>query len=238
MATGTDAGLLAIAAVEREAEAVRSAAAAAGLAASVRVLVSGVGRVNAAVTVARAVLAQPPPDAVLSVGVAGALPSPDPLALGDAVVASGSVYVEEGLETPGGFSDVATMGFPLADAADGNRLPAHPALASAAVGAVPDARLGVVATVATCSGTDARARMVRERTGAVAEAMEGAAVLHAAALLGPPAIELRTISNTTGDRAEQRWDLALGLERLEAMLVRTLPAIAAAARDARDAGAG
>jgi futalosine hydrolase len=38
--------------------------------------------------------------------------------------------------------------------------------------------------------------------------MEGAAVVHAARRLGVSAIELRVISNTTGDRDNQEWDLA------------------------------
>jgi futalosine hydrolase len=48
---------------------------------------------------------------------------------------------------------------------------------------------------------------VRDRTGAVAEAMEGAAVVHAALRAGVPGLEVRAISNTTGDRPTQRWDM-------------------------------
>ena len=68
-------------------------------------------------------------------------------------------------------------------------------------------RRGPIATVATCSGSDEAAREVVQRTGAVAEAMEGAAVVHAAHRLGVGPIELRTISNTTGDRQQQVWRL-------------------------------
>jgi futalosine hydrolase len=75
-------------------------------------------------------------------------------------------------------------------------------------------RMGPLATVATCSGTDEAARAVARRTDALAEAMEGAAVVHAARRLGVPAIELRAISNMTGDRAAQQWDLSRGLDAL------------------------
>ena len=44
--------------------------------------------------------------------------------------------------------------------------------------------------------------------GAIAEAMEGAAVVHAARRLGLPGGEVRVISNSTGDRAKQQWDIA------------------------------
>ena len=75
-------------------------------------------------------------------------------------------------------------------------------------------RCGPIATVATCSGTDEAARQVEQRTGAVAEAMEGAAVVHAAFRLGVGAIELRTISNTTGNRQQQIWKLDEALTAL------------------------
>jgi futalosine hydrolase len=49
--------------------------------------------------------------------------------------------------------------------------------------------------------------------------MEGAAVVHAARRLKVPAIEIRTISNTTGDRTTQQWDISGALAALgEAML--------------------
>jgi nucleoside phosphorylase len=44
--------------------------------------------------------------------------------------------------------------------------------------------------------------------------MEGAAVVHAARRQRVPAIELRVISNTTGDREGQRWDLSAALTAL------------------------
>ena len=79
---------------------------------------------------------------------------------------------------------------------------------------LPSAATGPIATVATCSGTDALAAGIAVRTGAIAEAMEGAAVLHAARLLGAPAIELRSISNRTGDRDRQDWKLSEAFEAL------------------------
>ena len=81
-------------------------------------------------------------------------------------------------------------------------------------------------TVATCSGSDAAAAEVARRTGAIAEAMEGAAVVHAARRLATPAIELRAISNTTGDRAAQVWDLPSALQSLGRAMRRALPLLA------------
>ena len=74
---------------------------------------------------------------------------------------------------------------------------------------------GVIATVSTCAGVDSLASAVVERTGAIVEAMEGAAVgvavrnasmacgMAGGFLFG----EYRVVSNTTGDRSWQEWDL-------------------------------
>ncbi|MCH2144548.1 MAG: futalosine hydrolase [Phycisphaerales bacterium] len=194
--------LLIIVAVDREADAFRSISDAV-------VVAGGVGRTNAAVATTRSILEEGPFDAVLSMGIAGSLPGRD-CSIGDVVVGSRAVYFEEGIETPEGFSDLASLGFPLGDF-EGNEVPADPALLDRLKG------LGIlapIATVATCSGTDRAAGIVAQRTGAVAEAMEGAAVLHAARVLGVPSLELRVISNTTGNRDEQVWDLPRAFEAL------------------------
>ncbi len=174
-----------------------------GLHDGVKVVTGGIGRTNAAATTTESILKHGPFAAVVNAGVAGVLPG-GKLAIGDTVVASACVYAEEGLLTPAGFVDMAAMGFSLGDF-EGNTVPVDDRLLSRLAGLF---RTGPIATVATCSGTDAAAESVARRTGAVAEAMEGAAVVHAARRLGVPAIELRVISNTTGDRDSQKWDLA------------------------------
>jgi futalosine hydrolase len=135
---------------------------------------------------------------------------------GELVVASACVYMEEGLQTPTGFSDTEAMGFPLGDFA-GNSVPTEPRLTAFLPGPL---HRGVIATVATCSGTDALAAEVERRTGALAEAMEGAAVVHAARRLGIAGGEVRVISNSTGDRERQRWDMARAMAALHVLGAR------------------
>jgi futalosine hydrolase len=179
----------------------------------VHVVVAGIGRTNAAAATAEALAdaraAGAPFSAVISTGIAGSLPGAD-LSPGTVIVADACIYAEEGIALPEGQGDMRALGFPLGDF-EGNRVPVDAALLLAfrALGPV-----GAIATVATCSGTDAAALTVRLRTGAIAEAMEGAAVVHAARRAGIPAIEIRSISNTTGDRPKQRWDIAAGLAGL------------------------
>ncbi|MCH2161150.1 MAG: futalosine hydrolase [Phycisphaerales bacterium] len=197
--------VLFIAATEKEAEPFRTR--------ELPIVVSGVGRVNAAVATTLA-LGRGRFDAVVSVGVAGALPGQG-LQVGDLVIADQVIYVEEGLLTPEGFQDLASMGFPPASFFEGNAVGCEPALLDSLGEIFPDARVGGIATVATCSGTDAGAEMVLERTGAVAEAMEGAAVAHAAGLLGVGGGEIRAISNQAGDRDRQGWDLDAAIACLD-----------------------
>ena len=202
--------LLVICATESEARAI-------GRPPDTVVVAGGVGRTNAAATTTEAIVRRGPFDAVVSAGVAGALPGSD-LAPGETLVASACVYAEEGLVTPTGFEDMESIGFALGDFA-GTAVPVDPDLLEALAGDFP---IGRIATVATCSGTDDAARLVAQRTGGRAEAMEGAAVVHAARRLHHPAIEIRTISNTTGDRPAQQWDLAAALTALGPSLVRAV----------------
>jgi futalosine hydrolase len=202
---------LVIVAVEAE----RAALGARCLAApEVRVVVAGIGRTNAAAATAEALTEAratgAPFAAVISTGIAGALPGSN-LALGTVVVADACIYAEEGIALPEGQGDMRVLGFPLGDF-EGNRVPVDGALLVAFRALGPACE---IATVATCSGTDAAALSVRTRTGAMAEAMEGAAVVHAARRVGVPAIEIRSISNTTGDRATQRWDISAAFAALQ-----------------------
>lgn len=172
-------------------------------------VVTGIGKANAAGAVARtANLALH--RWVLSMGVAGSLPGSG-LDLGRSIVATSCMFGDEGLQTDESFLDCAAMGFPLADF-PGSTVPVDEALMRQ-LRPLADAA-GPIATVSTCSGTDALAGIVMSRTAALAEAMEGAAVALVARRLGLPMAELRVISNTTGSRARQRWDLKGAVARL------------------------
>lgn len=179
----------------------------------VTVLVSGIGRTNAAAATAEALTTGSGSgrtfQAVMSAGVAGVLPDGG-LSVGELIVATSCVYAEEGMMWPEGFADIRSLGLVLGDF-EGNVVPVDEGLLAALRSRF---RTGPIATVATCSGTDESAAEVQRRTGAIAEAMEGAAVVHAARRLKVPAIELRVISNTTGDRANQVWDLRGALAAL------------------------
>ncbi len=176
--------------------------------------ISGISKANAAGCVAH--LASPDGDlGILDVGLAGLLPGSG-ARLGDLVLATTSVFADEGIRIPAGFQTFREMGFGLLDEQD--EVPITPAWHSRLSRLVD--REGVIATVSTCSGTDARAVDVRDRTSGVCEACEGAAAGLVARRLGLPYAELRVLSNTTGDRERQRWEAGKALERLGEVIAR------------------
>lgn len=187
-------------------------------------MVSGIGRANAAGATA-AGLSSRAFRSVINAGVAGALPGGG-LQIGDVVVASRSVFFEEGiiLPQPEGWRGLEMLGIPLIphrrDLVDENAVRVDRQLQAGLLKlAGSGAREGSIATVARCSGTDAAASEVVARTGAIAEAMEGAAVLLAAHRMGVSQVaEVRVISNTCGDRQRQVWDLSAALGRLDELL--------------------
>ena len=159
----------------------------------------GVGPVEAAAATARALAAGPAVDAVLHVGLAGAVGIPP----GSLVIGSESRY-----------DDLAAE-WPVVD-----RVEPDARLVEAARAALPDAH---------CLPIDTSAQVGRLRNAVsqapIVEAMEGFGVLRAAAVAGVPAVEVRAISNALGEEDRSRWDLAGALERLGAVLPGLVAAI-------------
>jgi futalosine hydrolase len=186
------------------------------------VLAAGVGPAAAAAATATALAlagTDDPYALAVSAGIAGGFA---PRAgLRDAVVADGIVAADLGAESPdapGGFADVAELGFGRARHAT-----AHADLLTRALRAAGLAvAAGPVLTVCTTTGTAARAAELKARhPDAVAEAMEGFGVAEAAAPFGVPVQELRTVSNAVGPRDRSAWvigDALAALERVFAAL--------------------
>ncbi len=176
---------------------------------------TGVGKSNAAGATARH-LDPARHRYVLNVGIAGVLPGSN-LRLLETVAGVRSVFADEGILIPEGYSSMSMRGFPPLSPLEGDGVTSDSQLLTT-LGVPP---VQAIATVSTCSGTDALAREIVSRTGAEVEAMEGAAVGLVAKRLGVGFGEVRVISNTTGDRGAQRWDLAGALAALGAWVART-----------------
>lgn len=163
-----------------------------------RIVVTGVGPVNAAHAVTLEIVRQKP-ESIVVCGVGGAYPGSG-LAVGDVACADMECYGDLGSASPTGFLDMKALGFPVV-ASPGpiyNDLPMQ---------IWPVERRVKFVTVTTCTGTDAAARALAARTGGAVENMEGAAVAHVACLHGIPVGEVRGISNMVTDRDTSRWRL-------------------------------
>lgn len=180
---------------------------------AVDVLRTGVGKSNAAGATAR-FLDPARHRLVLNVGIAGALPGSG-LSVLDAVIADECVFADEGVRTPGGFLTLSEVGFPCMA---GRRDSVSSDAGVAQVLGLDAMRVGAIATVSVCSGTDELAAEIRSRTGAIAEGMEGAACGLVAARMGVRFAELRVVSNHTGRRDRQGWNLEGAFRRLGELL--------------------
>jgi nucleoside phosphorylase len=157
-----------------------------------RSLACGVGPVEAAAATGRA-LADERPDALLHIGVAGAR-------RGCGIEAPSLVIGSEAV-----YSDLVTQLAPMRAAPD-------PALLAAARRALPDAAVVPIATSASIGGG----------SHCEVEAMEGFAVLRAAALAGVPAVEVRAVSNEVEEVDRARWRLEDALDALAEAVPRLL----------------
>ncbi|MCB9752544.1 MAG: futalosine hydrolase [Myxococcales bacterium] len=165
----------------------------------------GVGKVAACAGLVEQLAARRPA-AVVLFGICGVYPPAHggdgpALEVGDVCLVGRDQLADEGVEHERGFTELARLGFPVT-----GPFTADPELTVAAAAA-----LGVPAvdgaTVSTCSGTDGRSRALATRAGARVESMEGAAVAYVCQRRGIPMVQLRAVSNRTGDRARGGWDL-------------------------------
>jgi futalosine hydrolase len=165
-----------------------------------RTLVCGVGPVDAAATTGSAI-DRARPDVIVHVGIAGARQSLG-LAHGTLVIGEASHY--DDLGAPERFAP--------------RLLTAHPMMLDAARTAFPDAVVSAIATSGQVGGS----------RSAPVEAMEGFAVLRAAALAGVPALEVRAISNDIEEPDRSRWHLDSAFAAIRAATPRLVQAMRAA----------
>lgn len=178
---------------------------------------SGIGKVNAAVTATRTI-EKFTPAIVINTGCGGAYPSSG-LSVGHLAIATSEIYGDEGVLTVDGWHTLEIIGIPSVER-HGNRYSnefplsmEHSARAfqfASSMG-LPIKR-GKFVTVSTCSGTSSRGRSLEERFGGICENMEGAAIAHTALLYDRPFLEVRGISNMVEDRDMKRWNIPLSVE--------------------------
>ena len=175
-----------------------------------RVRVSGIGAVNAALETQLGILERKP-DLVSSLGIAGAYPNCG-ANIGDVVVSSEMIYAGLGAMDGTRFLNLQELGFELLQKTF-NAIKAAPRASDFA--RFTGAKLGAILTLETVTGSDARAVELESLfPNAIAEGMEGAGIAHAALKYGIPSLEIRGISNMVGARDRLGWRIGAALEAL------------------------
>ncbi len=180
-------------------------------------LVTGVGPLNAAYALGR-VLGAHEIAGVCNLGIAGSC-VPERLGLGVAAVAAAEIFPDYGVDVAG-VVDARAVG--LAQAKDGERgvwerLDLRPREAGRAMGLdVSGLAEAVFLTSGRVSGDRERAADLHTRYGAELENMEGFALALGCLRAGAPFLELRTVSNSAGERDKAGWDFRLALDTLGA----------------------
>ena len=164
----------------------------------VRVVVTGVGPVNAAHATTVAII-DDRPDVIVVCGIGGAYPLAG-LKIGDVVSAETETYGDLGAQSPNGFLDMKALGFPVVERPS-------PLFNDLPIQVFPTATRARFVTVSTCTGTDSAASEIASRTNGAVENMEGAAVVHVALLHGIAVGEVRGISNFVTNRDVKSWKL-------------------------------
>ncbi len=184
---------------------------------------SGVGPTAMAIRLSR-LLENHPCTAVLLCGCGGSYPNSG-LQIGDLVLACSEIHGDLGVATATEFIPLEQLDIPQ----DRQLMPAtrqqfdlHSPLLDWAKQRLPEAACGGFVTVSCCSGHPPLSEALQCRSGGICENMEGAAAAQVCAEFGLPLLELRGISNPTGSRDPQLWDLKAGAEAAQRGLLQLL----------------
>ncbi len=170
----------------------------------------GVGKANAAATLAAYLETHPEEERVLLIGIAGAYPGSG-LTAGELVLAGEEIQADLGTA-----SGLEPLGFPAVEVAGQryyNHFPADP-IWTAELLTRWRLEPRTFLTRDRVSESREEAAELARRWGAVVENMEGAAVAQTALLFGVAWAELRAISNEAGVRDKDRWDFAGALSAI------------------------
>lgn len=188
----------------------------------VTLVITGVGKVNAAAATALAI-ERFAPRAVLQVGIGGAYGGSG-LGAGDVALATFEVHLDTGVGHGVDWQDMASLGFPLLPGPPPryNRLDLDPALTRRLAHdlGVPAVGFGTAEAVTADAAT---AALLQRRHGVAVESMEGAAAAHVALAMGVPFVELRGVSNVVGDRDRRNWDVARAVHEASVRARAALP---------------
>ncbi len=183
----------------------------------------GIGQVNMAIQLTR-ILTTHTPTAVLLCGCGGSYPGSD-LQIGSLALAKEEIFGDLGVATADRFIPLNQLDLPqkpqLAPIIQ-QSFSLNTDLLIWAQEVLADALCGSFVTVNRCSGTTDLSTELEQRTGGICENMEGAAAAQVCAEFDIPLLELRGISNPTGTRNPQQWDIIRGAETAQLGILELL----------------
>ena len=191
------------------------------------VCAAGAGKINAAAAAA-AMIERYRPQMVVNTGCAGAYPG-NGLEIGNLVVASEELLVDEGVVVHEGWQDLSYMRLPAVDYAGRHCYNTVPLSRRASAKAMQLAdnygvslTRGRFATVSTCSGTILQGLAISRRWNAIVENMEGAAVAQVCLRYGVDCLEIRGISNQVEERDLKTWNIPAAVEAAQRFVLKYL----------------
>lgn len=174
-------------------------------------IITGVGMVATAYALGKH-LAQQQYDLAINVGIAGSLCRS--FSLGDIVYVKEDCLIELGAEDGDQFIGIDALGFGQ------SCYTALPNFAAQAfINHIPAAS-GI--TVNTVHGNEKSISLLRQRTDALIETMEGAAFYHSCHQAGQSCIQLRAISNYVERRDSTSWQIGMAIRSLNKFLLDQL----------------
>ena len=183
----------------------------------------GIGQVNMAIQLTR-LLDTYKPTAVFLCGCGGSYPASE-LKIGDLALATSEIHADLGVATAEKFIPLEELNLPqnpqLSPLAR-QSFSLDETLLEWAQKTLPGAVCGPFATVNCCSGHPDLSLELEKRSGAICENMEGAAAAQVCANFAVPLLELRGISNPTGTRDPQQWDVIGGAEAAQNGILKLL----------------
>ncbi|WP_028296420.1 futalosine hydrolase [Olivibacter sitiensis] len=177
----------------------------------ISILVTGAGMVATAYALGRH-LSQHQYDLVINLGIAGALCRS--LSIGDIVYVNEDCFIELGAEDGDQFLSIDMLGFGQ------SRYKAIPnSTALQFIHELPEVS-GI--TVNKVHGSEHSIALLRQRTDAKVESMEGAAFYYSCHQANQPCVQLRAISNYVERRNKAAWDIGKAIQSLHEFLHRRL----------------
>lgn len=175
---------------------------------------SGVGMLASAFSLSKLIL-EDKPDLVLQAGIAGSFTNSLPL--GAVVAVSSESLADTGVEENGAWRDLFDMGFSQENGMPfENRTLPNTWLNKYNLLHLPEV-VGV--TVNRISTGTAYIHRIREKYNPAVESMEGACLHYVCRQMATPFLQIRSISNETGERDKTKWQIREAITALNNSLI-------------------